>query len=621
MREAGGRVGAGGIAILMGAAAVVWALASDPSPLPVVVATGCLLWSVLGGVVVARSGHRAGPLLVGVGVAGATALASSPPEAGTGPSSAAAAALAVATGAATVVLVSLPGGDLRSRPRRAVVALAVAGIAVVIASGIARGRSTMPAGPGASLGGAILAAGVVGACAALVLRGRAATGSERSKLTWPAAGAILSAGAAAVLVARGEGIAPRGGGPWSSVAWVAIGLALPVGLTVGTVRWKLFDVWRFTGYLSDYRVWTVSFVVLGAAVVVGVVVSLGVAMDAEWGSAIAIAACAVASTAVAAAVRARLQERVDRRFAQHREDPAQTLEDFAERWTSEGWDATAVRGPMFDLLGRVAPIVVVDGVDGTRFAVRTNDREIGRHTFVHGAYDLPTMEAAVRLLGERGHEVRGRSFLDVGANIGTAAIVAIRRFGASGCVAIEPAPENLELLGWNIALNGMQDLATILPVALSDHEGRLRLELSGSNAGDHRIRAGPAEPRSGRPGRRWVEVDVVRLDELIERGDIPLESLGLLWMDVQGHEGHVLSGAGKLLRSGVPIVAELWPAGLRRAGGLEAFWEAIEANYRWVVDLRAGTDERRRAAPISRLRASVEDTDDPEWFTDILLTR
>lgn len=616
MREAGGSVAAGWIAALTGSTVAVWAVASDPRPLALVIASGCILYSVLGGVLVARSGHLAGPLLCVAGIAGAVALGSAPPDRGSH------VALAAATGALAVALVSLPEGHLASRGRRAVAALSIAGVVVVTATALARGLSGASASVGWWLGGSTLAAAGAGACFALVIRARAATGTERAKVTWPAAGALLTAAAVAGLVLFGDGISLDGGGPWSWAAGTTIGFFLPACLVVSAVRWKLFDVWRFGGYLADYRLWTASFAMLAAAVVGAAATLLGLAVGVPAWRAIAIGAAAVVAAALAGAGRARLQDRVDRRFGQHQEDPARTLEDLAGRWGGEDWDPGSLRGPVFDLLAHVAPMVVVEGVDGVRFAVHTNDREIGRHTFVHGAYDLPTMEVAMRLLGDQGHELRGRSFLDVGANIGTAAVMAVRRFGASGCLAIEPAPDNLELLRWNIALNGMQEVATVFPVALSDHEGRLRLELSDSNAGDHRLQTDPPEPGPGkRDERRGVEVEVIRLDELIGRGDIQLDTLGLLWMDVQGHEGQVLSGALELLRSGIPIVVELWPSGLRRAGGLESFWDALEGNYRWAVDLRAGSGERPRMAPISQLRASIGDTDDPGWFTDILVTR
>jgi hypothetical protein len=52
---------------------------------------------------------------------------------------------------------------------------------------------------------------------------------------------------------------------------------------------------------------------------------------------------------------------------------------------------------------------------------------------------------------------------------------------------------------------------------------------------------------------------------------ISAAEIDLVWMDVQGHEAHVLAGATCL--AGVPVVTEFWPFGLRRAGALARFHE------------------------------------------------
>ncbi|RPJ80913.1 MAG: hypothetical protein EHM18_17695, partial [Acidobacteria bacterium] len=47
---------------------------------------------------------------------------------------------------------------------------------------------------------------------------------------------------------------------------------------------------------------------------------------------------------------------------------------------------------------------------------------------------------------------------------------------------------------------------------------------------------------------------------------LSLEETGLVWVDIQGHEGHFLRGAQSLLRRGVPIVTEFWPYAIERSG-------------------------------------------------------
>lgn len=202
------------------------------------------------------------------------------------------------------------------------------------------------------------------------------------------------------------------------------------------------------------------------------------------------------------------------------------------------------------------------------------------------------MEAALEILSERTGEQRplaGRTFVDVGANIGTSSIPAIKRFGARAAVALEPEPETFRLLKCNIAANDVEANICSLQLALSDRTGRAQLELSTGNWGDHRVRLGspPRDGAFGEGARRCVDVAVARFDDMAVQQEIDIDELGMVWLDTQGHEGHVLAGAPSLLASRVPLVSEYWPYGLRRAGGLDLFHDLVAAHYGEVIDLRA----------------------------------
>ena len=311
------------------------------------------------------------------------------------------------------------------------------------------------------------------------------------------------------------------------------------------------------------------------------------------------------------------QARVDARYGQHQEDPAEVL----ERLTAEVGDPAQVRGPVFDLLARVAPMVVVEGEAGMRFLVSTDDREVGRHTFVHGGYDLGTMRCAMDLLAASrgvvpGIVLAGGAVLDVGANIGTSVVPLLRLFGADRGIAVEPAPANVELLLLNIELNDLAGRVDVIPVGASDRDGFLELALSAENSGDHRMRVGAADA----PGRSTVTVQVHRVDTLVETGALDPSDLTLVWLDVQGHEGHVLTGAASILRGSVPFVTEFWPSEMRRTGGLRAFTDVVSGHFGRMIDLRRTQDEGATVdAPASEIAAWVERYADAGAFTDLLL--
>ena len=44
------------------------------------------------------------------------------------------------------------------------------------------------------------------------------------------------------------------------------------------------------------------------------------------------------------------------------------------------------------------------------------------------------------------------------------------------------------------------------------------------------------------------------------------ESVGLVWVDIQGHEGQFFEGARHFLSQGTPVVSEFWPYGIKRSG-------------------------------------------------------
>jgi len=80
-------------------------------------------------------------------------------------------------------------------------------------------------------------------------------------------------------------------------------------------------------------------------------------------------------------------------------------------------------------------------------------------------------------------------------------------------------------------------------------------------------------------------VTVRSWDSLVAEGAFAADDVDLVWIDVQGHEGQLLSGASALLERRLPVVMELWPYGLRRAGGLELVERLVAEHYERIVDM------------------------------------
>jgi FkbM family methyltransferase len=159
-----------------------------------------------------------------------------------------------------------------------------------------------------------------------------------------------------------------------------------------------------------------------------------------------------------------------------------------------------------------------------------------------GIHDLSGCECIWRLidLGDR--------VVDVGANVGQMTSLMSVRSGPRGEVlAFEPHPRVFHDLMRNISTwQQSAELAKISAssAALSDHEGTAPLIVPrtfGANNGIARLGNG----QDTKPETEKCEVPVTRLDTVAAG-----LTIGLLKIDVEGHELQVLKGAEKLLNDG-----------------------------------------------------------------------
>lgn len=203
------------------------------------------------------------------------------------------------------------------------------------------------------------------------------------------------------------------------------------------------------------------------------------------------------------------------------------------------------------------------------FVVATADKVIGRELFLHGEFDFAKLQTALAII-EREGLPRPQHLIDVGANIGTIVIPALARGLMQSATAIEPHPTNLRLLRANLALNGLSERVRVLAQAVgAESHASLFLTESSTNSGNHSI------------GRTGLPVASTRLDDV----DCPHDG-ALLWMDIEGYEGHALRGAPNLLAAGIPVVCEYNAGYLENSGGMNWFREGLEG--RRIFDLKQG---------------------------------
>jgi len=233
-----------------------------------------------------------------------------------------------------------------------------------------------------------------------------------------------------------------------------------------------------------------------------------------------------------------------------------------------------LRRSLWRLLGKTCRTVTVQ-TRQRRFTVSCADKVIGSNLYCDRQFELDlTLRVVAHLrhfgrLPSRGHG----TILDIGANMGVISIGMLYLDEMVRGIAIEPEPTNFALLERNVAQNGFGNRLICLPCAASDRAGEVPFELSEHNYGDHRVRMEDCarvkheQDRYGENKRHVVSVRADRLDDLLPQvpGDWS-DDIKLIWIDTQGHEEHVFLGGEKLFSRDIPVVTEIWPYGLRRAG-------------------------------------------------------
>jgi FkbM family methyltransferase len=160
--------------------------------------------------------------------------------------------------------------------------------------------------------------------------------------------------------------------------------------------------------------------------------------------------------------------------------------------------------------------------------------DLGRALWRLGVYDLPLSEAIWRLID------RGETAIDVGANIGYATGLMASRSGAQGTVfAFEPHPKLFNELVSNVSNwrnNAISEIRAF-ELALSSKSGRAFL-CEGTNFEKNRGTAKITQTPTS------VAIHTARLDDVCG-----LHPVGLLKVDVEGHEFGVMEGGRRLLQA------------------------------------------------------------------------
>lgn len=177
----------------------------------------------------------------------------------------------------------------------------------------------------------------------------------------------------------------------------------------------------------------------------------------------------------------------------------------------------------------------------------------------------------------------GRVFVDVGACFGVSTIAALATGRFDSAIAFEPWNDNLELLRKNLRDNGVSDRVRVVPAALG-RENRDDMAFHpphASNIGGGRILPGSS-----------ARVACRTLDFALEELACPLDDVGLVWIDSQGCEGHIMAGAPKLITKTSPWYVEVAPWLMEEIAGQDLFMRLALRHFKRFVDIKQITAPR-----------------------------
>jgi FkbM family methyltransferase len=196
--------------------------------------------------------------------------------------------------------------------------------------------------------------------------------------------------------------------------------------------------------------------------------------------------------------------------------------------------------------------VIVPWIAGQRLAVRRGMKGATGNIYV-GLHDFADMMLVLHFLR------KGDLFLDIGANVGSYAILASGVCRATTW-AFEPDPNAVRGLKRNLAINNL-DLVTVYELALGDAEGEMIPFTVGLDTGN-RV-AGVGEKNVRMVGQQ-------RLDALL--GGVSSQPIMMIKMDVEGYGEEVLRGAQALLANDrLKIIVLEWPT--------PSIWDVLSSHH------------------------------------------
>jgi FkbM family methyltransferase len=189
------------------------------------------------------------------------------------------------------------------------------------------------------------------------------------------------------------------------------------------------------------------------------------------------------------------------------------------------------RGAFRPMLSRLLNLLRAGPVDvtyqGASFRFYHQASATERGALINPDYNIEELDFI------RAHVPAGGTFVDVGANVGTYAMVLARHVGAGGkVIAVEPHPVTFARLSFNNAASGYTQ-TKLVAAAAGPTDGELLIETDGDNLGASHIVTGAATAQA-------IKVPSLRLQRILNEAGVT--KVDALKIDIEGFEDRVLTG-------------------------------------------------------------------------------
>ena len=200
-----------------------------------------------------------------------------------------------------------------------------------------------------------------------------------------------------------------------------------------------------------------------------------------------------------------------------------------------------------------------------------------------------------------------RTLIDVGANIGSITIPALKKNFFTNAIAFEPNPESFKLLKVNILINNLENKVKLYDVALTNKRTikTLKSDLK-LNRGDNRLINGK------KIGKNFFRVKTDMLDNFTKKFN---KKNSLIKVDVQGEESIILFASKKTLSKKIPIIIEFEPLNLKK--NWKKYFIYIFKYYKYFYDLK-DNNSAKKMNTLNNLNLLYQKYLNEKSFTDIL---